>query len=498
MITIPNQKDFELIINASNEELKDLFENKGYSADVCQKDGLTPLLHAILNFSNEKDKNSKIVSALYERINILASYTISFINFSQYANNYVRNVKNLKLSYIVINGQLDLPPYLNKKNLERYFEDNPAEKLLIIQSKISTKITNLMIPAFRWEKERFHYLKNNGFPVECMTVGGLNILFGNYPFEVMKELIESGISLNSKMTFNFIHYKLMTNINKNSFLEEIKYLYENRPEMLDFLINKNDSYFNIFENMHIEDFKYIYQHIMVPNITKEHKEALALNGNSLNGDLLKGISSNYEKIDFLLEQNIDLNELVDSRYDLRLYHVLFEALVEKNQGEILLKLLSRISLKDLKNVAKPYLMSDIGISYKHIFFELLKIVEFDKLKTHLFKENIQVNYEDKSGSSNNIILNYPNEIDMVDFLVGSCPDKIHDVKEAYNGDGYTIIYILSNMRSYNYYTEKLKMEVPEGVSDYYRNFDPEMASLIDKKTLNEQIKSEGMKVKKRI
>lgn len=498
MITIPNEKDFDLIIHATNEELKDLFENKGYSADVSTKDGLTPLLYEILNFSNQEDKNAKPISKLYERINILASHMLSFINFSQYANNYVRNVKNLKLSYIIITGQLDLPQYLNKKNLERYFEDNPSEKELILKSKISSKMTSLMIPSFRWEKERFYYLKENGFPVDCIKTGDLNILYGNYSFEIMKELMESGISLNPAMAFNFIHYKLMLNINKDSFLEEIKYLYENRPELLDFLVNKNDSYRDIFENMHMEDFKYVYQHIMVPNITQEHKEALALNGKSINSDLIKAVSSNYEKINFLLEQNIDLNEVVDSRYDLRLYHVLFEELIKKHEAEIALKLLSRISLKDLTDIEKPYLIADSGNSYRHIFFELLKIIDFDKIKKYLFKENINLNYKDKKDSSNNIILNYPNEIKMIDFLIGSCPEKINDLKKAYSEDGYSIMYLLSNIISYNYYTEELKIDSPNDISDYYHTFNPAMASMIDKKILDKQIKSQEMKVMKRI
>lgn len=509
MINIDNEKDFNTIINTPTDELVNLFENQGYGPDVCNKEGMTPLLHAVLASSVAIENNDITYlvknigdKELYERINILAKYTISLIDFDNFVSSYViKNKKNLFLNLAKIAGELYLPKYLNIENLKKYEADNPGK---IGNEKDKNLLFDLLIPGVRWQKERFYYLISLGQDIHFKNTAYKNVLYGNYDFEVIKFLIESGVDMKNpeRNNINFLYNKIIKNKYNDSFLEEIEYVLEKAPEQLDFLVNmteykKDNAYSNPFSNLHIDDFKYIYTNLIVKNVTQEDKEVLALNGFSHAAFLIKSAVANWEKLKFLIENHIDLNEIVDSRTNKRLYHVLFESISAGKNVDIIYNVLDLISLHDLHDIKKMYMAEDCGVSFKHVFYELSQIVEFEYLRKILSVSDIQMICSVEENRYN-IILTYPNDIMMTDFLIKDKPEIIDHLKNAQTEDGYTVYHLIKNIESYKYYSNHLNIPEPDDLLEYYKEVDEDLFILIEREKLQKKIYAEGKGMKKRI
>lgn len=449
MILLPNDKDFDIIIKTETKCLQKLFD-EGYSADVCRTGtNLNPLMYTLLN--NKVLNNKEFIDSI-ERINIFAKNMISLSSLNNEIRTYIHLQTNPSFKLGLVNKKYDPLAYLNTRNLERYFEENPEELHDSRMNEIA------MAPIIKWGGNRLSELfKSELINVEEIKSVAQNntALANNFNIQEIDYLLKTKIVvLDKDSDVDFLFKKISGDfmyVNPTFSTEDFEYYEKNYPEIIEKFLsfkNKNGKYIgiNVLEDLTAEQFEYLYdlaeRHNYLNELTNTYLFIVAMDDN--------------EKIQYLINKNFDFTKKpVCEIYKREISYdfILLERLTSYKWKEECINLLEYLknNNQDMNKFGKIIKENDNNIS---IFYSLVKILPPEKIASYIPIESIETKKNDKS-----IVYDYTGEeyLEATKYLFDNKKILNEDLAES------NIFSYIKSIEEY-YYFKKQGFEVKR---DYY-------------------------------
>lgn len=394
MIFLENDEDFHTIINATVDELKDLLNNKGYSADVTEKNKkVNPLMWLISNTINMPE--SKSMLELIEKINILADNMISLSEANSITSYYLMatNISmNFHFNTYANITNFKLERFLNTNNLKKYINDNPKQ-----YENMEQPFQYLSDSLITWDSDRLLFLMDNGF---LNIEKNKDLLFNRLNINDVDFLIKKGLSPHKKNNHeqNFLTHLLYNSRKQDDFQELFMYCEKNLPDILkETLLFKEEkkSFFdkNILRlaNLNVEDFKHLF------NLTKKYEKELVIQEDD-NPEktyfFLLGALNSPEKLQYLMHKKFNFTKKIKNE-EKNYYHLTIEKLIENGDVFVLKNFLSHLKNNTNANLESIYFSTDkeINNDEKSLYYELGTLFTPEEINNYLDITKLELNID---------------------------------------------------------------------------------------------------------